>query len=109
MAEYEPKLVDEGAVHLLLADEYESEGPFPESAIEWARKALGIGEDLQHFGDCTKAAVTCQLCVREEYQRKMRATLAAIDASGTHKVVRLAEREFVIEGNCLVERQGEGR
>ena len=75
-------LVDEGAVRILLADEYEHLGPYTDEQVEWAYQALGIGKELTHYGDCTKVALTCRLCLRTEYQRKMRAAMAAIDASG---------------------------
>ena len=76
------KLVEDGAAWLLAADEYYTSQPTAEM-INWARRALGIGEDLVHDGDCTKQPHTCRLCERERCMLLMRAALAAIEASGT--------------------------
>jgi hypothetical protein len=72
--------VDEMAVRLLIADEGDPATP---EMITWARKCLGIGESLEHFGDCIKMAVTCRLCERERYQSMARAVYpAAIKGDG---------------------------
>lgn len=76
---HEPKLVELLTVRLFMAQDETTDE-------RWARRALRIGEELRHEGDCTNVPMTCQLCVRDEYARMAQAVLDAINASGTHWV-----------------------